>query len=74
MEVSKLRINIVGNMNKESKIIPINSTTDAFRNQTALFLQHMLDVNEWILSFPLIGGKDNINSLTSSIRCRNNAV
>ena len=50
-------------MNKESKIIPINSTTDAFRNQMALFLQRMLDVNEWILSFPPIKGNKGIDDM-----------
>ena len=50
-------------MNKESKIVPIESTTDAFRNQTALFLQRMLDVNEWILSFPPIKGNKGIDDM-----------
>ena len=50
-------------MNKESKIVPIESTTDGFRNQISLMFTKLVDINEYLLAFPPIRGDKGIDDM-----------
>ena len=50
-------------MNKESKIVPIESTTDGFRNQISLMFTKLVDINEYLLAFPPIRGNKGIDDM-----------